>query len=56
MFFTDVQISLETASSSSGKWRHVDIVLTEVLEERIASIFRIEGKEGISERTSVSRC
>jgi hypothetical protein len=25
-------------------WRHVDIVLTDVSEERIASIFRVEEK------------
>jgi hypothetical protein len=27
---------------SSGMWRRVDIVLTDVSEERIASIFRLE--------------
>jgi hypothetical protein len=30
---------------SSGMWRHVDIALTGVLEERIASIFKVERKE-----------
>jgi hypothetical protein len=25
-------------------WHRVDVVLTDVLEERIASIFRVEGK------------
>jgi hypothetical protein len=30
---------------SSGIWRRVDIVLTDVLEERIASIFRVEEEE-----------
>jgi hypothetical protein len=35
----------------------VDIVLTNVSEERIASIFRVEEKKKIRERgTSVSRC
>jgi hypothetical protein len=33
-------------------WRRVDIVLTDVLEERIASIFRVEEKEG----NSASKC
>jgi hypothetical protein len=36
-------------------WRRVDIVLTDVSEDRIACIFRVEEKE-IRERTSVSRC
>jgi hypothetical protein len=31
-------------------WRRVDIVLTDVSEERIASIFRMEEKEEIRER------
>jgi hypothetical protein len=36
-------------------WRRVDIVLADVLEERISSFFRVEEK--IRERgTSVSRC
>jgi hypothetical protein len=30
-------------------WRRVDIVLTDVSEERIASIFRVEEKEEKSE-------
>jgi hypothetical protein len=29
-------------------WRHVDIVLTEVSEERIASISRVEEEKGKS--------
>jgi hypothetical protein len=29
---------------SSGMWHRVDMVLTEVSEERIASIFKVEGK------------
>jgi hypothetical protein len=29
---------------SSGMWHRVEVVLTDVLEERIASIFRVEGK------------
>jgi hypothetical protein len=29
---------------SSGMWHRVDMVLTDVSEERIASIFRVEGK------------
>jgi hypothetical protein len=29
---------------SSGMWRHVDIVLTDVSEESIPSTFRVEGK------------
>jgi hypothetical protein len=29
---------------SSGMWHRVDVVLTDVSEERIASIFRVEGK------------
>jgi hypothetical protein len=29
---------------SSGMWDRVDMVLTDVSEERIASIFRVEGK------------
>jgi hypothetical protein len=37
-------------------WRRVDIVLTDLFEERIASIFRVEEKEEIRERTSVRRC
>jgi hypothetical protein len=41
---------------SSGMWRRTDIVLTDVSEERIASIFRVEEKEEILKRTSVSRC
>jgi hypothetical protein len=32
-------------------WRHVDIVLTDVSEEHITSIFRVEEKEEICERT-----
>jgi hypothetical protein len=27
---------------SSGMWRHVDLVCTDVSEERITSIFRVE--------------
>jgi hypothetical protein len=30
---------------SSGMWRHIDIVLTDVSEERITSIFRVEDKQ-----------
>ena len=29
---------------SSGMWHRVDVVLTDVSEERIASIFRVEGQ------------
>jgi hypothetical protein len=29
---------------SSGMWHRVEMVLTDVSEERIASIFRVEGK------------
>jgi hypothetical protein len=29
---------------SSGMWYRVDVVLADVSEERIASIFRVEGK------------
>jgi hypothetical protein len=33
-------------------WHHVDVVLTDVSEERIASIFRVEGKiKSASEET-----
>jgi hypothetical protein len=34
---------------SSGMWRRVDIVLTDVSEERIASIFRVEEKSASEE-------
>jgi hypothetical protein len=36
---------------SSGMWRHVDIVLTDVSEQHIASIFRVKEKrrESVSE-------
>jgi hypothetical protein len=30
--------------NTSGIWRRVDIVLTDVSEERIASIFRVQEK------------
>jgi hypothetical protein len=33
---------------SSGMWRRVDIVLTDVSDERIASIFRVEEKKSAS--------
>jgi predicted transcriptional regulator len=38
---------------SSGMWRRVDVVLTDVSEERISSIFRVEGKirKSASEKT-----
>jgi hypothetical protein len=35
-------------------WRRVDVVLTDVSEERIASIIRVEDE--ICVRTTVSRC
>jgi hypothetical protein len=36
-------------------WRRVDIVLTDVSEERIASIFRVEEKEGDSRKVQQLR-
>jgi hypothetical protein len=39
----NVPLSVELLGmSSSGKWRHVGLVRTDVSEERIASIFRIK--------------
>jgi hypothetical protein len=35
-------------------WHRVDIVLTDVSEERFASIVRVEGKEDNRERTSTT--
>jgi hypothetical protein len=36
--------SLDRRKQSSGMWLRVDIVLTDVSEERIASIFKVEEK------------
>jgi hypothetical protein len=40
---------------SSGMWRRVDIVLTDVSEERFASIFRIEEKREETPRAGAHR-
>jgi hypothetical protein len=39
---------------SSGMWRRVDLVLTDVSEERIASIFRIEDKKKSSSEPALA--
>jgi hypothetical protein len=39
-----VGTNLFLKKQSSGMWRRVDVVLTDVSEERIASIFRVKGK------------
>jgi hypothetical protein len=36
--------NLNLRKQSSGMWYRVEVVLTDVSEERIASIFRVEGK------------
>jgi hypothetical protein len=36
---------------SSGMWRRVDILLTDVSEERIVSIFRVHECEQVTERS-----
>jgi hypothetical protein len=43
--FSPGDLTVEWRKPSSGMWRHVEIVLTDVSEERIASIFRVEYKK-----------
>jgi hypothetical protein len=38
------ELGNERRKQSSGIWHRVEVVLTDVSEERIASIFRVEGK------------
>jgi hypothetical protein len=49
-----VETGLSRRKQSSEIWRHVDVVLTDVSEERIASIFRVEEKRRKSSEASVN--
>jgi hypothetical protein len=42
MYYFVLEQDVNRRMPSSGMWRRVDIVLTDVSEERIASIFRVE--------------
>jgi hypothetical protein len=47
-------LSVSLPLPSSGMWRSVDIVWTDVSEERIASIFRIENPRARNQREQVA--